>query len=146
MDIRDYVSEAQIFLGFILFLVGTFLYFWFFRRGELPPYLANPPPTIETEPTWADWGWRAFQIAMIVGFGFANIYFEWGTDGLTAGVLGGLIAWGITRVGVAISEARRAARLRRRQLDDGRAEVEVIPPDFRGTSDPGQRASRDRLR
>ena len=144
MDLRDY--ENLILPGFVVLLVGTFLYFWFFRRGELPPYLANPAPTVETEPTWADWGWRAFQIAMIVGFGLANIYFEWGTDGLTAGVLGGLIAWGITRVGVAFTDARRAARLRRRQLDDGRAEVEVIPPDFRGTSDPGQRASRDRLR
>lgn len=37
--------------------------------------------------------WRAYQIAVVVFFLVADVYFEWGAGGLAAGVIGGMVAW-----------------------------------------------------
>ena len=37
--------------------------------------------------------WRAFQLTIVIGFLFSDIYFEWGVGPLAAGVIGGMIAW-----------------------------------------------------
>lgn len=39
------------------------------------------------------WGWRIYQVSVVVFFLFADIYFEWGMGGLAAGVVGGMVAW-----------------------------------------------------
>lgn len=41
---------------------------------------------------------KAMQFAIFVGFVLCNIYFEWGLDGLTAGVMGGMAAYYVTKV------------------------------------------------
>lgn len=38
-------------------------------------------------------GWRIYQFLVVIGFLFADVYFEWGAGGLAAGVTGGLFAW-----------------------------------------------------
>jgi len=37
--------------------------------------------------------WKLIQFAIFAGFLCANIFFEWGIEGLPAGVMGGMIAW-----------------------------------------------------
>ena len=51
--------------------------------------------------------WRIFQLAVIVSFGFANIYLEWGVDGLAAGVMGGMAAWFATELIAAVVDRVR---------------------------------------
>jgi hypothetical protein len=38
-------------------------------------------------------GWRVFQFSIFAAFLFANIYFEWGIEGIAAPVMGGMLAW-----------------------------------------------------
>lgn len=54
----------------------------------------DPPEVVDLHP----WVWRVFQVAIFLGFSLANIYFEWGIDGLTAGVMGAMGAWYATRI------------------------------------------------
>ena len=46
--------------------------------------------------------WNLFQLTIIVGFLFADVYFEWGMGGLAAFVSGGLIAYHSTRIVIAL--------------------------------------------
>lgn len=41
----------------------------------------------------SDGTWKFIQFAIFLGFVFANIYLEWGIDGLAAGVMGGMLSW-----------------------------------------------------
>ena len=41
----------------------------------------------------AQTGWRIYQFLVVIGFLFADVYFEWGAGGLAAGVMGGIAAW-----------------------------------------------------
>lgn len=47
-------------------------------------------------------GWRLFQLAIFVGFLFANIYFEWGIEGIAAPVMGGMLAYYLTLIVLAL--------------------------------------------
>lgn len=46
--------------------------------------------------------WKALQIAIAVGFVFGDIYFEWHIGGLAAGVMGGMLAYYVTKVILAL--------------------------------------------
>lgn len=37
--------------------------------------------------------WRAFQLIVLVGFLFANVYWEWGIEGIAGPVMGAMLAW-----------------------------------------------------
>lgn len=50
-------------------------------------------PRYKTGVVLPDLAWDLYQASVFLFFLFGNIYFEWGMDGLAAGVLGGLAAW-----------------------------------------------------
>jgi hypothetical protein len=57
--------------------------------------------------TWLDghidgMRWKIFQLAIVVTFLFSDVYFEWGMGGLAAGVAGGLVAYHLTLVIIAV--------------------------------------------
>ena len=47
-------------------------------------------------------GWKAFQLSVLVAFLFANVFFEWGIEGIAAPVMGGMLAYYLTKVILAI--------------------------------------------
>jgi hypothetical protein len=42
--------------------------------------------------------WKVFQFAVFTAFLFSNVYFEWGIEGIAAPVMGGMLAYYLTRV------------------------------------------------
>jgi len=46
--------------------------------------------------------WKAFQIFVLVTFLFSNVYFEWGIEGIAAGVMGAMLAYYLTLVVIAL--------------------------------------------
>lgn len=47
----------------------------------------------ETQSPISNGMWKLIQFSIFAGFLCANIFFEWGIDGLAAGVMGGMLAW-----------------------------------------------------
>ena len=42
--------------------------------------------------------WKAFQLSVLVAFLFANVFFEWGIEGIAAPVMGGMLAYYLTGI------------------------------------------------
>lgn len=51
--------------------------------------------------------WAIFQLVFGLGVFFSNIYFAWGLEPLTAGVIGGMGAWFLSRIGRALLDKWR---------------------------------------
>lgn len=50
---------------------------------------------------------KLFQASIFVSFLFANIFFGWGIKGIAAPVMGGMAAWYISGITVALLHKRR---------------------------------------
>jgi hypothetical protein len=66
----------------------------------------DPHKVVDLHP----WAWRSFQFSVFIAFMLANIYFEWGIEGIAAPVMGGMLAWYGTCAVIAVLE-----RLRRQE-------------------------------
>lgn len=49
-------------------------------------------------------GWKLYQLAVLLFFLFGNVYWEWGVQPLSIGVLGGIVAWYSSAILFAIYE------------------------------------------
>ena len=71
--------------------------------------------------------WKAFQLSVLVAFLFANVFFEWGIEGIAAPVMGGMLAYYLT--GIIGAVLRRIAEPAK--LACSGVEREVPLPDWR---------------
>ena len=63
----------------------------------------EPPEVVDLHP----WRWRSFQFCVFMAFLVANIYFEWGIEGIAAPVMAGMLAWYGTGAVIAVLECFR---------------------------------------
>lgn len=57
-------------------------------------------------------GWRVFQFTVFILFQLANIYYEWDIPGLAACVMGGMLAYYLTGVVLAVGEKMTGRKVR----------------------------------
>ena len=90
--------------------------------------------------------WKVLQAAIFVAFLFSNVYFDWGIEGIAASVMGGMLAYYVTRIILALLDSRQA---RDQQAPPeplpvlGRGQQALAPSDYRDTRVLDVKASRD---